>query len=914
MADAAADARAAALRRVLLRQRLRLWASKARQERAQLAEEVMALFSTASAAAAASGGGAAAPAIAERPITRRPGVEEVKNCLLASVYPCLPAECASLRSEIWQVLLNVYKRNQHGASAQEFDRMIARLSKLPRDSMLVDECADVAAMLAPVDKSERERVQQDMEVLLMWFLTTKSVAYTSGMARVVAPFFLQSMALPTIYDCFYQYSASFLPHFVVNDSLFGESPAAAPASTNDSSSFSESRLSMDSLSSLSGILPRSNSMDSSSSAAEEARKRVEEEEEQRKSREKQQLAEQLLSYHDPQLSHFLSQWCGNDWSTPGELIATDFFLGHLYQVMPPAVFVYVMDQYLLTGDALFGVFVLVAALIQGGEVLMTSGLTTPEEVKEKVRSIFSGAAFSDEEKVRLLCFQAARLRSKTPKSYKCSQHEATPEMRCSSRIAMELAFTKTPQSKKKTRSSKENGNNTSSSSSSVSSGDRFSTASDIVDMSQWVMKESRSLAGKMFWYHKSSGKTQWEHPADKYDAPAASFALPISVEEVAAQVMGEKINDQNRPRFFVVDCRGLRSSEDLKSGRIPAAYTLDPSIFDSPELIAKSMDAFNPMKSKVHVVLVGHGVGIPPQLVTSEEVKTSIRDAVRLDVDCINQAALFFQKRGFRFVSCLDGGYSSWHAFMRDNPASSPQELLNHVEEECVYCRYDTIMRTGEDPFKQKKKQTKVKRKKSAMPTTTTLLVNGGEGDPSIVSTNNSMPKSNGSTSSGSGSGPVSLGRQLSISRQSITSMRSKLSEVKMPKLAWRRRSSGAPASNNQNDSGSSSETVEDGGSDHELSVNDNDDASTKVNDEATHKMLREALEQSDDDAIESAEGGKDKSFVGVFTIDYSDDEDEDGQGGNNNEEEEEESTGAKSDEPESAASVPLIAAPTLSA
>lgn len=859
--------RARALRRVLLRQRLRLWASKARQERAELAEEVMALFSSAASASgssnSASGGADKTPAIAERPITRRPGVEEVKSCLLASLFPCLPAECASLRSEIWQVLLNVYKRKQHGAAAQEFDRMIARLSKLPRDSMLVDECADVALLLEPQDAAERERVQQDMEVLLMWFLTTKSVAYTSGMARVVAPFFLQNMALPTIYDCFYQYSANFLPHFVVNDAPFGD----APGSANDSSSFSESRLSIDSLSSLTGILPRSGSMDSTSSTAEEARRRVEEEEEKQKSREKQQLVEQLLSYHDPQLSHFLTQWCGNDWSTPGELIKTDFFLGHLYQVMPPAVFVYVMDQYLLTGDSLFGVFVLVAALIHGGELLMSGGQPTAEDVRKNIREIFSTATFSDSEHVQLLCFLAARLRSKTPKTYKCSQHEATPEMRCSSRLATELAFTKAPPTKKKSRSSQNSGSGIGSNNS--SNGDRFSTASDIVDMSQWVMKESRSLAGKVFWYHKSTGKTQWEHPAEKLDAPAAAFALPISIEEVGAQVMGEKVSDQNGPRFFVVDCRGLRSSDDLKSGRIPAAYTLDPSVFDSPELIAKSMDAFNPMKSRVHVVLVGHGVGIPPQLVTSEEVKTSIRDAARLDIDCINQAALFFQKRGFRFVSCLDGGYASWHAFMRDNPACSPSELLNHVEEECVYCRYDTILRTGEDPFKQKKKQqTKVKRKKSAMPTTTSLLVNGGEGDPSIVSTNSNMPKSTGSTSSG-GMGAVTLGRQLSLSRQSITSMRSKLSEVKIPKLQWRRRSSGASAQNNQNDSGSSSETLEDNGSDHEF-----EDGPADVNDDATHKMLREALEQADDVAVDAGDA-KDKSFVGVFTIDYSDDEDD---------------------------------------
>ncbi|RLN71846.1 hypothetical protein BBJ28_00016441, partial [Nothophytophthora sp. Chile5] len=337
---------------------------------------------------------------------------------------------------------------------------------------------------------------------------------------------------------------------------------------------------------------------------------------------------------------------------------------------------------------------------------------------------------------------------------------------------------------------------------------------------------------------------------------------------------------------FVVDCRGLRSSEDLKSGRIPVAYTLDPSVFDSPELIAKSMEAFNPMKSQVHVVLVGHGVGIPPQLVTSDEVKTSIRDAVRLDTACLNQAALFFQKRGFRFVSTLDGGYSSWHAFMRDRAGSSPEELLNHVQDECVYCRYDTILRTGEDPFKRMAKQKKTRRKKSAMPTTTSMPVNGGEGDASIISTS-SLNRANSSStgSNGGGSGPASLGRrQLSLSRSSITSMRSKLAEVSIPKKwQWRRRSSGPNNGSQQNDSGSSSETAtaEDGGSDHGSSTTD--DLEEK-HDEKAHEMLRAALEEPEDQSVEDGSAAADadasskernKSFVGVFTIDYSDDEEE---------------------------------------
>ncbi|EGZ22182.1 hypothetical protein PHYSODRAFT_360215 [Phytophthora sojae] len=878
--SAAARKQQEALRRVLTRQSLRLWASKAAQERAHLAESLLQLFSSGQ----ASSGAAVAPAdLAARPITRRPGVEEVKGCVLSSVYPCLPPQCDALRGEIWQVLLNVYKRNQHGSAAQEFDRMLQRLGKLPRDPLLVDECGDVAEILEPADAKARERVQQELEVLLMWFLTTKSVAYSTGMARVVAPFFLLKMPLPTIYDCFYQYCAHFLPHFVVADSLFADAPGLGAVGGGLGSNRGSSS-SMDEAYAGSSGLQRSSSMDSTSSLAEESKRRADEEEAQALRRERQQLVEQLLSYHAPQLAHCLNQWCGNEWSVAGKLFAADFLLGHLYQVVPPAAFVFVMDQYLLTGDSLFGLFFVIAALIQREEELTSCDST--EKVQDQVRSTFAAKAFEDEENVRYLCLLASRLRSKTPKTYKCSQREATADIRCSSRQAIEIAYgSGAGMAAKKARAQSNNGSlsgppSSSNSLSGPPSSDRKSTAEAAVDMSQWVMKESRSIAGKIFWYHTQTGKTQWEHPAEKHDPPSAYFALPISVEEVGPQLMGggDKSSDQQQTgmsnlRFFVVDCRGLRSSEDLKSGRIPVAYTLDPSVFDSPELIAKSMEAFNPMKSQVHVVLVGHGVGIPPELVTSEDVKTSIRDAVRLDTDCLNQAALFFQKRGFRFVSTLDGGYSSWHAFMRDRAGSSPQELLNHVADECVYCRYDTILRTGEDPLKQKSKQKKPRRKK-AMPTMTSLPVNGGEGDASIVSTSELNRAS--STSIGSNtSGPTTGRRQLSLSRSSITSMRSKLSEVSIPKKwGWRRRSS--TNASQQNDSGSSSEaaSAEDGGSDHGSS---NEELEEK-HDEATHEMLRAALEEPEDVTADAdgADATKDSKFVGVFTIDYSDDEDED--------------------------------------
>ncbi|TDH69970.1 hypothetical protein CCR75_000827 [Bremia lactucae] len=859
-----------ALRKILMRRSLRVWASKSRQERQSLAEDLLHLFSSANSSFPT----LSCTEIAQRPVTRRPGVEEVKNCVLTSVYPCLPPQCDALRGEIWQVLLNVYKRNQHGSAAQEFDRMLQRLGKLPRDPLLIDECGDVAAILEPTDRKTRDRLQQEIEVLLMWFLTTKSVAYMSGMARVVAPFFLLKMPLSTIYDCYYQYCAHFMPHFVVADTIFSDSNGViGNPSTNSTTRGSNTSLDDVFSSQTKSKVERSSSTESASSFLEEAKEQAEEDAIQLVSRERQQLIEQLLSYHAPRLAHCLNQWCGNEWSVAGKLFAKDFLMGHLYQVVPPAAFVYVMDQYLLTGDSLVGLFIVIAALIRREDVLVACVST--EDVQDEIRATFDVAAFADSETVRFLCLLAARLRSQTPKTYKCLQREGTGAIRCSSRQAIEIAFGSGARVvTKKTWTRPSSGSIGSASSSVVAapfSTDRKSTAEAAVDMSQWVMKESRSIAGKIFWYHTQTGKTQWEHPADKHDPPLAYFALPVSVEEVGAQLMGSgefSSGLTSNLRYFVVDCRGLRSSEELKSGRIPVAYTLDPSVFDSPELIAKSLAAFNPMKSQVHLVLVGHGVGIPPELVTSEDAKTSIRDAVRLDTDCLNQAALFFQKRGFRFVSTLDGGYASWHAFMRDRVGSSPQELLNHVAAECVYCRYDAFVRTGVDPSKKNIKP-KFRRKKT-MPTTTSMPVNGGQGDGSIVSTSNA----NASTSQNSSGSSRAPRRQLSLSRNSLSSMRNKLSEVSMPKKwTWKRRSLRDTRTINQNHSGSSSETatVDDGGSEHDSFTDEQEEKSEEI----THEMLRAALEDAED-AMTSVEGTNENQFVGVFTIDYSEDEDED--------------------------------------
>jgi hypothetical protein len=854
-----------ALRKILLRQKLRLWASKAAQERADLADELVQLFTASSLASASTASPAAAvtaETLALRPITRRPGVEEVRNCVLSAPYPCLPPACAALRGEIWQVLLNVYKRNQHGAAAQEFERMMARLSKLPRDPVLVDECEDVSRLLVPRDEDDlenetkRAQVQSELEILLVWFLTTKSVEYARGMARVVGVFFLLQLPLPTVYDCFYQFCASFLPHFVNTQSPFGVSPAATFAAAAAPVSSLSSSVAM-----TASVLARLSMADSESDASIEtssldgdvlaATSDPVADARARKRRERQQLVEQLLSYHDPSLAHFLNQWCPSGWSEPGELVPEELFMDDAYNAFTPRAFVPLMDQYLLTGDAMLAVFVVVATLVGTREQL--TALQNGDDVAAHVKSAFQ-TLLHDETTSQFVCMLASRLRSRTPASYKCSQWDAakdTASLCCGSRRAMEIAFDDA-----------------------AKRGAGPGQPKRDVDMSQWQRRESRSLAGKSFWYHTPTGRTQWEHPAELFEPAPALFALPIGVDEVARHVMGDKRAASSSSvglRYFVVDCRGLRSSDDLKCGKIPAAFTLDPSVFDSPELIERTMAALNPMKSQIHIVLVGDGVGMPPELIKTEDMKTSVRDAVRHDADSMNRAALFFQKKGFRFISCLDGGYSSWHAFMRDDPSSSPHELLCHVEDECYYCRYDTILRTGADPLKQKKKA-QPRRKKSAMPTTTTMLVNGGEGDASIISTNEAAAPAPRPAGRRSLTPSLSLNMNMNMNT-SLSSMRSKLSDVKMPKLSgWRRSNS----TSNQNDSSSETATAEDGGSDR---------GSSSTTDEGEPRIAEEAAFHGE--ALVIAEDGvtpagapppssqEEKSFVGVFTIDYSDDEED---------------------------------------
>ncbi|RHZ09755.1 hypothetical protein DYB31_008507 [Aphanomyces astaci] len=530
-----------------------------------------------------------------QPNPRRDDVLE----LLQSKFLAIPERDSFVyRGIIWQVLLHVYDPQRQSSSADELENLSGRLASMPRDPLMCKEVDEACVTLQYV---VGDLAQSGMETVLLWLLKAKSVPYTSGMAQALAPFFLLQLPLHTVYDCFYRYCALYLPHLV--SGTFSLVDVDLPIELEH----------------------------------------------------RQQLTLHLLAYHDPHLAQFLLQWTPT-WIQ--RLVPVDYFYCNLYRRLPPSSFLYLLDQYLITNDMEFGLFVVLAIVsLHRDEILAQP---SADGVKSTLAPLW---ALDQPDATAAIVLLATSLRRKTPSSYTHMWH-----------VVPHSAFSQVSNDK-------------------------------AVDMTAWRKQESKTLTGRFYWYNDKTKVTQWEHPLAKHDAPPPLMCLVTDVAEIASVNLGQHPHHA-KLRYFVVDCRGTRSSQDIKSGAIPSAYPLDPTVFDSPDLMLQTLETLRPLGSQVHVVLVGHGPVLPTA--PTDEVAAHVREGVREDLAVLNRAALFFQKHGFRFVSALDGGYAAWHAFMRDASFTSVHELIGHEQLECRYCRVDA----GTDPDAV----TSSTRKKPSMP------------------------------------------------------------------------------------------------------------------------------------------------------------------------------------------------------
>ena len=114
-------------------------------------------------------------------------------------------------------------------------------------------------------------------------------------------------------------------------------------------------------------------------------------------------------------------------------------------------------------------------------------------------------------------------------------------------------------------------------------------------------------------------------------------------------------------RYYLVDSR----SEDTaaQQGRFPTAARLSPETLMDPELLQMYEESFETVRGTCHICVMGEGHSAIPALY-NQKLTPELEELMQQDESRTNNCALFFVKRGFPFVSVLEGGFASAHAWL----------------------------------------------------------------------------------------------------------------------------------------------------------------------------------------------------------------------------------------------------------
>lgn len=179
----------------------------------------------------------------------------------------------------------------------------------------------------------------------------------------------------------------------------------------------------------------------------------------------------------------------------------------------------------------------------------------------------------------------------------------------------------------------------------------------------------------------------------------ASDVIPQVFQSFQSPVLDEKI------RYFIIDCR---SNEELQGGQIPTAFHFDPDAVTDRQVIEQVLATLNPMKSKVHLCVMGHGYGHIADEIRQQQqqqgqasqasqpspfaLKENFFEAYATNLTRVNSALLFLTKQGFPYVSVLDGGYAAAHRVLYDSKHFTVDDLIDHNAPQCSFCQHHRSM------------------------------------------------------------------------------------------------------------------------------------------------------------------------------------------------------------------------------
>lgn len=174
-----------------------------------------------------------------------------------------------------------------------------------------------------------------------------------------------------------------------------------------------------------------------------------------------------------------------------------------------------------------------------------------------------------------------------------------------------------------------------------------------------------------------SSKPAEQEAKEAEERQVTSMTVQIKPEEVLPIVCWSKKTIRENARknrqanrkplqFYLVDCRSEEAAEE--QGKFPTAVSLSPETLLDPEQMQHHENMFESLRGAVHIVIMGEGFSALPYLYSSKQ-PAHLDNLIREDEAQVSSCALFFIKKGFPFISVLDGGFAGAHSWLvREGP------------------------------------------------------------------------------------------------------------------------------------------------------------------------------------------------------------------------------------------------------
>jgi hypothetical protein len=151
-------------------------------------------------------------------------------------------------------------------------------------------------------------------------------------------------------------------------------------------------------------------------------------------------------------------------------------------------------------------------------------------------------------------------------------------------------------------------------------------------------------------------------------------------------------------KFYLVDSR-YEAAAGLQ-GRFPTAAQMGPEVLLDPERIQQKEESFESLRSAVHICVMGEGYAALPSLY-GHKVSPELEILMKEDESQTSNCALYFIKKGFPFVSILEGGFARAHAWLvRQGPnynVDAESVLVDYNPTTSLFAQCETLFKEQQE-------------------------------------------------------------------------------------------------------------------------------------------------------------------------------------------------------------------------